>query len=133
MVKKSLFNITIVASSLFFLTSCASTSKQLIGTTWVGDYERYKAEKKHAPDMLEHGIICISFSKDSLKQCDTLMGKFPRPCRYFYLKYKQDSIFFIDKKQTLVLKKRTDDCLELEHTERGILYYLKPYKEEKTN
>ncbi|MFT5645959.1 MAG: hypothetical protein ACI976_000635 [Aureispira sp.] len=49
------------------------------------------------------------------------------------IKYKQDSIYFVDIKQTLVLKKRTDDCLELEHTERGILYYLKPYKERSKN
>jgi hypothetical protein len=107
----------------------------LIGTTWIGDYERYDAEKKHAPNLLEHGIICLSFNKDSLKQCDIQKSTDQplRPCHYSYLKYKQDSIYFVDIKQTLVLKKRMDDYLELEHTERGILYYLKPYKKEKTN
>lgn len=130
--QKKLLRLLFLGSSLLFITSCVSTSRQLVGTTWVGDYERYEAKQEQVPGLLEHGVICLTFDKDSLKHCNIEQStdKPPRPCHYFHLKYKQDSIFFIDKKQKLILKKRTEDCLELEHVERKVLYYLKPYKGE---
>lgn len=124
-----------MTSSLLFLTGCIGTkSKQLVGTTWIGDYERYEAEKKHPPDLLQHGIIKLTFGKDSVAQCNIerpIDGSIPN-CQYLHLEYKQDTLFFIDYKGYLVLRKRTKDYLELENTERKKVSYLKLYKEKKT-
>ncbi|CAA6829598.1 MAG: Unknown protein [uncultured Aureispira sp.] len=132
--KQNLFKIVLMVSSLLFLTGCISTkSQQLIGTTWIGDYERYRAEKKHPPNLLQHGVIRLEFGQDSLTQCNI-----ERPtndpmsnCQYLRVEYKQDTLFFLDYKEYLVLRKRTKDYLELENTKRKRVSYLKIYKENK--